>query len=325
MRALITGAAGFAGSHLVDYLIANTDWEVHAFVWEKEVLTHLTPGPRVRIIKGDITREASIQEAVTQAQPDYVFHLAAIASVAQAYRNPAPAMMTNILGQINLLEGLIELDPMPRTLVVGSADEYGMVTPEDLPITEKTLLRPTNPYAVSKVTQDMLGYQYFVSYKLPVVRVRPFNHIGPRQQDTFVVPAFARQIAAAEAGLQEPVLRVGNLEARRDFCDVRDIVRGYHLAITLGEPGEVYNMASERSCSIQSILDQLLSLSRLPLQVEVDPARLRPSDVPEFLGDCAKLRERTGWRVQIPLRTSLQDTLDYWRQRTRTEKGTRGE
>jgi len=313
VRALITGAAGFAGSHLVDYLLAHTDWDLYAYVWVKDNLEHLPARERLHIIPGDISQEASIREAAAQAKPDYAFHLAALASVPAAYRNPGPTLITNIMGQVNLLQALIELDPMPRTLVVGSADEYGLVRPEELPIDEETPLRPNNPYAVSKISQDMLGYQYYLGYGLPVVRVRPFNHIGPRQQPSFVVPAFARQIAAAEAGLQEPVLSVGNLESQRDFSDVRDIVRGYHLALTLGEPGQVYNMAAERSYSVQSILDQLLAMSRVAFRVEQDPERLRPSDVPEIVGDSSKLRQRTGWRAEIPLATSLRDTLDYWR------------
>ena len=317
MRALVTGAAGFAGSHLVDYLIANTTWDVYAFVWERASLEHLAQHERVHVLTGDIVNESSIHEAVMQAQPDHVFHLAAVASVPQAYQNPGPTMMTNILGQVNLLQTLVHLDPMPRTLVIGSADEYGLVSKGDLPITENALMRPANPYAVSKITQDMMGYQYFRTHGLPVIRVRPFNHIGPRQRESFVTPAFAKQIAAAEAGLQEPVLRVGNLEARRDFSDVRDIVRGYHLAATKGEPGEVYNMASERSYSIQYLLDQLLNLSHLPFRVEVDPERLRPSDVPIFVGDCTRFRGRAGWRAEIPLRTSLSDTLNYWRHRVK--------
>ena len=315
MRALITGAAGFAGSHLVDHLLAHTDWDLYAYVWVKDNLEHLPSRERLHIIPGDISQEASIREAAAQARPDYVFHLAALASVPAAYRNPGPTLITNIMGQVNLLQALIELDPMPRTLVVGSADEYGLVRPEELPIDEETPLRPNNPYAVSKISQDMLGYQYHLGYGLPVVRVRPFNHIGPRQQPSFVVPAFARQIAAAETGLQEPVLSVGNLESQRDFSDVRDIVRGYHLALTLGEPGQVYNMAAERSYSIQSILDQLLAMSDRAFRVEQDPERLRPSDVPEIVGDSTKLRLRTGWRAEIPLQTSLRDTLEYWRQK----------
>lgn len=318
MRAFITGAAGFAGSHLLDYLREQTDWDIHAFVWEKADLRHVTTHDRLILYQGDIQREESLRKALQAARPDYVFHLAAIASVAHSYQNPGPTMMTNILGQVNLLQVLIELEPMPRTLIVGSADEYGLVKPDELPITEHAPLRPRNPYSVSKITQDMLGFQYFQSYGLPVVRVRPFNHIGPRQAPSFVVSAFAKQIADAEFGRQKPIIRVGNLDAQRDFSDVRDIVHGYHLAITQGEPGEVYNLASERSYAIQEILDRLIELGRVKLTIEPDPTRMRPTDTPIVRGDSHKFRARTGWRAQIPLQTSLEDTLDYWRESTNT-------
>jgi len=302
----------------VDYLVAHTDWEIYAFVWEKESLENLSPGDRVHLLRGDICREESIRQAVVQAQPDYIFHLAALASGLAAWNNPAETIVTNILGQINLLQAVIQAGLRPRILIVGSADEYGLVAAEDLPIRETTPLRPNNPYAVSKIAQDMLGYQYFLSHKLPIVRVRPFNHIGPRQRESFVVAAFAKQIAAAEAGKREPIVRVGNLDPQRDFSDVRDIVRGYFLAITAGELGEVYNMASERARSIRSVLEELLAMSHLPLRVETDPALFRISDMPVLVGDCRKFRERTGWRAEIPFSQSLRDTLDYWRQRVKT-------
>jgi GDP-4-dehydro-6-deoxy-D-mannose reductase len=321
MRAFVTGAAGFAGSHLVDYLKAHTDWQINAFVWDKADMRHLAADNRCTISKGDILDKASLGTVIEKARPDYVFHLAAIASVTHAYEHPGPTVMTNIMGQINLLQALIHLDDAPRTLIVGSADEYGLVEPDDLPISENAPFRPRNPYSVSKITQDMLGYQYWQNYDLPVVRVRPFNHVGPRQRDSFVVAAFAKQVAFAEAGLQDPVIRVGNLEAKRDFSDVRDIVRGYHLAVTLGEAGQVYNMASERCHAIQEILDQLVALSTIPLQVKTDPARLRPSDTPIVLGDCKKFRQLTGWKAEIPLEQSLQDTLAYWRERAKEETG----
>jgi len=205
-------------------------------------------------------------------------------------------------------------------LVVGSADEYGMVRPEELPIDEDTPLRPHNPYAVSKVVQDMLGYQYFASHGLHVVRVRPFNHIGPRQSPAFVTAAFAKQIAEAEAGRNPPIVKVGNLEAKRDFTDVRDMVAAYHLALSKGEPGEVYNIGSGIARSIEEVLDILLAESKIELTVQEDPARLRPSEVPMVACDARKFRACTGWEPHIPLEESLRDTLDYWREEVEEEK-----
>jgi GDP-4-dehydro-6-deoxy-D-mannose reductase len=197
--------------------------------------------------------------------------------------------------------------------VIGSNEEYGAPQPDELPQTEESPLRPNNPYAVSKVAQDFLGLQYYLAYGLPVVRVRPFNHTGPGQSPRFVVPAFASQIARIEAGLQEPVMRVGNLDAARDFSDVRDIVRGYHLAVTKGEPGEVYNLASGRPQSVRGLLETLLGYSQVKIRVEIDPERYRPVDVPVAYGSAEKFRQRTGWMPQIPFEQTLRDTLEYWR------------
>jgi len=223
----------------------------------------------------------------------------------------------NIRLQLNILEAVVRLGSTARILVVGSSEEYGLVHPDELPVKETNPLRPTSPYAVSKVAQDMLGLQYHLSHKLFTVRVRPFNHIGPRQRLGFVAPDFARQIAEAETGLQEPVIQVGNLEPQRDFSDVRDVVRGYHAALTEGEPGEVYNLGSERARSIGELLGGLLSIASVPLKVEQDSARLRPADVSVMVSDCSRLRARTGWRTTIPFDKSLQDVLDYWRERVR--------
>ena len=269
---------------------------------------------RISLHVGDMLMDLpALKDLLAAAKPDYVFHLAAQAFVPTSWADPWSTLENNIRGQLNVLLATIAMDTYPRTLVVGSADEYGIVAPEELPIRETNPLRPNSPYAVSKVAQDMLGYQYYASHKLPVVRVRPFNHIGPGQSPAFVTADFAKQIAEAEAGLREPVMRVGNLEARRDFSDVRDIVRGYYLAVSEGEPGQVYNLGAERSYSIREVLDILLALSEVPMTVEPDPARLRPSDVPEIVADCTRFRSQTGWRAEIPLERSLRDILNYWR------------
>jgi GDP-4-dehydro-6-deoxy-D-mannose reductase len=264
----------------------------------------------------ELSELETVTSIVEQAKPDYIFHLAAQPQVPVSRRDPWGTLANNIRLQLNILEAVARLGSTARILVVGSSEEYGQVRPDELPIKETNPLRPTSPYAVSKVAQDMLGLQYHLSHKLFTVRVRSFNHIGPRQSLGFVAPDFASQIARAEAGLQEPVIRVGNLEPRRDFSDVRDVVRGYHLLITQGEPGEVYNLSSERARSARELLQTLMAMSKVPITVEQDPERVRPTDVPVIFGDCTKLRARTGWRVTIPFEKSLQDVLDYWRERT---------
>lgn len=313
MRALITGVSGFAGSHLADYLTTHTDLEVYGVDRHGSERPGLSEG--VKILRGDLCDLETVMQIMGQIQPDYIFHLAAQAFVPLSWHDPWATMENNIRAQLNVLEAAIVQGDSTRVLVVGSADEYGLVTPDELPICETNPLRPYSPYAVSKIAQDMLGYQYFVSHKLPVIRVRPFNHIGPRQNPAFVVAAFARQIAEAEAGLVEPIVWVGNLKAKRDFSDVRDIVRGYYSVLQHGEPGEVYNLGSEQAHSIGEILDALVGMSRVPLEVQPDPARLRPSDVPIVVSDCSKVRRQTGWQVQIPLEQSLRDVLEYWRER----------
>jgi len=313
-RAFVTGIAGFAGSHLAEHLL-GAGYEVGGLSLP-EGGTRNIEGilPHLRLYLGSLEDTGWLRGVLAEARPDYVFHLAAQAAVPQAWASPGPTLVNNIVGELNLIEALLALDMRPRLLIIGSADEYGLVRPDELPVRETNPLRPNNPYSVSKIAQDYLGYQYYLSHQLPVVRLRPFTHIGPRQGPGFVSADFARQIAEAEAGLRPAVLRVGNLTARRDFSDVRDIVRAYALALERGEAGEVYNVGSERSHSIQEVLEILLGLSRVPLQVEPDPARLRPSDVPEIVSDCSKFRERTGWQTTYTLEESLRDVLEYWRE-----------
>jgi GDP-4-dehydro-6-deoxy-D-mannose reductase len=316
-RALITGISGFVGSHLAEYLLEHTDWHVAGTVYGPE--ENIEPlRDRLELYPAELSELETVISIVEQAQPDYIFHLAAQPLVSLSRRDPWGTLAVNIRLQLNILEAMARLGSKARILVVGSSEEYGLVRPDELPIKETNPLRPTSPYAVSKVAQDMLGLQYHLSHQLFTVRVRSFNHIGPRQSIGFVAPDFARQIAEAEAGLQEPVIRVGNLEPQRDFSDVRDVVRGYHLLITQGEAGEVYNLGSEQARSIGELLDCLLSMASVSLEVEQDLARLRPADVPVMVSDCSKLRARTGWRVTIPFEKSLQDVLEYWRERIRT-------
>lgn len=314
MRALITGIAGFAGSHLVDHLLEEGGTEVHGIVSPSRPTPNIAHCcDRLVLHSADLMDAAAVRAAVQASEPDCVYHLAARAAVGQSWRDPEGTLVTNAVMQLNVLRAIAEVRPECRVLVVGSADEYGRVPAEELPVSEHTPLRPLNPYAVSKITQDYLGYQYFLARGLHVIRVRPFNHIGPRQAQGFVVPDFASQIANIEAGLAEPVMRVGNLTARRDFTDVRDMVRAYRLAIAHGAPGAVYNIGRSASHAIQEILDGLLALSTASVRVEQDPARMRPSDIPEIVCDCRLFREATGWQPHLSISQSLQDVLDEWR------------
>ncbi|MBL8056675.1 MAG: GDP-mannose 4,6-dehydratase [Anaerolineales bacterium] len=313
MRILITGAGGFAGSHLAEYLRAQPA----ADVWgvDRGGTREADYLPPQHALVADLRDPAETRAVIRTVQPERIFHLAGQAFVGDSWADPWATLETNLRAQVNLCEAVLAEGLRPRILALGSMEEYGRVAAADLPIRETQPLRPDSPYGVSKVGQDLLGLQYFLSRGLPVVRVRPFNHIGPRQNPKFVAPAFASQIAAIEAGRQPPVLRVGNLSARRDFTDVRDMVRAYGLALEHGEPGEVYNLGSGRSRSIQELLDVLLGLAACPITVEVDQARLRPSDLPDVVCDGTAFRARTGWEPRLPFEQSLRDLLDYERSR----------
>ena len=276
-RALVTGAGGFVGRHLLEHLLAHTDWHIYG---NAHAAALHTGDERVRWVASDLTNKAETVSMVDEVRPDFVFHLAAQSNVQQAFKDPEKTFMTNVIGQLNLLDALRERVPQARILIVCSSEEYGLVRPEDIPINEDTPFRPNNPYAVSKIAQDALATQYFLSYGQQTIRVRPFNHIGPGQTEHFVTAAFARQVARIEAGLQEPIISVGNLEAERDFTDVRDTVGAYHLALTQGEPGEVYNIGSGVGRKMQWILDTLVSMSKIAVEVRHDPARMRPADIP---------------------------------------------
>ncbi len=318
MRALITGAGGFVGAHLCDYILSHTDWDLTGTVFDPSAKTE-TESPRVQLRPVDLRERNSITSLVEETQPDIIFHLAAQSFVPTSLSDPWDTLENNILSELNLLEAVRRSGREIVFLVVGSNEEYGAPKPEELPQTEQSPLRPNNPYAVSKVGQDFLGLQYHLAYGVPVVRVRPFNHTGPGQSARFVVPAFASQIAHIEAGLQEPVMRVGNLSTSRDFTDVRDIVRAYCLAVTEGRPGEVYNLASGEAQSIRALLETLLSYSEVQIQVERDPDRYRPVDVPVVYGSAKKFYERTGWEPRIPFEQTLRDTLTYWREQVSSQ------
>jgi len=313
MRALITGVTGFVGSHLAEYLLAQEAEVVGTARWRSQTanIEHLQE--RLQLVECDLRDSASIKRVLAETRPDQVYHLAAQSFVLSSWKAPEETLSTNILGQLHLLEALRDLKMNPPVLIAGSSEEYGLVKPEELPIKETNPLRPLSPYAVSKVGQDLLAYQYYRSYGMHLVRTRAFNHDGPRRGKVFATSNFAHQIAEIEKGRAEPVLKVGNLEAKRDFSDVRDIVKGYVLALEKGEPGEVYNLCSGIAHSIGEVVDMLLGMSGVPIRVGKDVARMRPSDVPILVGDSSKFRALTGWKPTIPFQQTLRDLLDWWR------------
>jgi len=315
MRALITGITGFAGSHLAEYLLAeHPDVQVFGlYRWRSrmENIEHLRS--RVTLLECDLRDLSSVKAALEKARPDSIFHLAAQSFVPSSWTAPNETLTTNISGQTNLFEAIraVGLDPVVQ--IACSSEQYGLVLPDEVPIKETNPLRPLSPYAVSKVAQDYLAYQYFMSYGLRAIRTRGFNHTGPRRGQVFVTSNFCSQVAAIELGLQEPVIRVGNLDAIRDFTDVRDMVRAYWLAVTKGKPGEVYNIASGQGIVIREMLDKIIRMASVEVRIETDPERLRPSDVEILIGDSSKFRADTGWEPRIPFDQTVRDLLDYWR------------
>ncbi len=315
-RVLVTGVTGFAGSHLVDYMLTRGDCEIYGTQrWRSrtENIEHVRD--KISLIECDLRDAASTRDMLEKVRPDYIFHLAAQSFVPTSWNAPSESLTTNVIGQVNIFEAVRRIGLPCRIQLACSSEEYGMVFPDEVPIKETNPLRPLSPYAVSKVAQDMLGYQYWMSWKLDSVRTRGFNHEGPRRGPVFVASDFAKQIADIEKGLRPPVVHVGNLDALRDFTDVRDMVRAYWLALEKCEPGEVYNICSGKAWRIGDMLDQLLGLSKTKIEVRQDPARLRPSDVPILLGDYSKFAKATGWAPTIPFEQTLADMLGYWRER----------
>jgi GDP-4-dehydro-6-deoxy-D-mannose reductase len=313
MRALITGVGGFVGRHLLRHLQEEGD-EVRGLGRAGDVRDLARD---VYVFQADLADRAAVERVVREAQPEAVYHLAAQSSPAESLADPWATISNNLLAQINLFEALLSASLRPRVLVVGSSDEYGRVGPEHVPTDEDVPLRPMTPYAVSKVGQDMMGFQYFAQHGLPVVRVRPFNHTGPGHDARFVIPSFCRQLAEVEAGLRDPVLWVGNLNVARDFTDARDMVRAYRLALVSGQPGDVYNLGRGRAERIADTVAQLIAMCHVPIETRVDPALLRPSDIPRQEADTRKFTSLTGWQVRIPWHSTLLDTLEYWRERVR--------
>ncbi|MGD8718851.1 MAG: GDP-mannose 4,6-dehydratase [Candidatus Zixiibacteriota bacterium] len=315
MKILITGITGFAGSHLADYALALGDVEVYGTArWRSpsQNIEHISD--RITVIDADLRDASSVESLVADIKPDKIFHLAAQSYVVSSWKLPSETLTTNIVGTVNIFEAVRRAKYEPRILVACSSEEYGFVAPEEVPITEDNPLRPLSPYGVSKVGQDMLSYQYFKSYGTDVVRTRAFNHTGPRRGRVFVCSNFAIQIIEARKGLR-PHVSVGNLDAVRDFTDVRDTVRAYWRALEAAEGGEVYNICSGKGYSIREVVEKLVELSGADVKVEVDPERLRPSDVPLLIGDNTKITKQTGWRPEIPFDQTLSDILDYWSER----------
>lgn len=310
-RALIIGAAGFVGSYLIDHIQKHCVWSIVVTKMPQETMEC----PGVDICDLDILAPEAIEWLLEEQRPDYIFHLAAQSSVAVSWKNPGLTVDVNVKGSLNVLDAVRKLDYKPRVLLIGSGEEYGHVRENEVPVQEDNVLRPGNIYAATKACQNMIGAIYAQAYGMDVMMVRAFNHVGPNQSPIFVVADFCKQTAEIEAGLKEPVIKVGNLSARRDFSDVRDVVRAYVELMEKGKAGETYNVGSGNAVEIRKILDMILSRSKKEIRVEVEPSRMRPVDVPVIEADISKLKACTGWEQKITLEETIQDTLEYWRQK----------
>lgn len=313
MRALITGISGFAGSFLAQHLLEK-NYELSGTFISEDVKNIDNIKEEIKLEKIDLLSRHEVNKFIEKVSADFVFHLAALTSPKESFESPEKIFTNNVTAQINILEAIRLSNTNPRILITSSAEVYGLASSKDLPIGEATELKPSSPYAVSKIAQDYLALQYFLSYDMDIVRVRPFNHIGPRQSPNFVISSFAKQIADIEK--RGGSIKVGNLDSKRDFTDVRDMVRAYLLLLEKGKSGEVYNAGSGKSHRIGNILDKLISYSVKKIKIETEPSRLRPSDTPDIYSDNSKIEKETGWKAQIPLEKTLLDTLNYWRERT---------
>ena len=314
-RCLITGVSGFVGSYLAELLL-DKGMEVYGTIrWRSRMDNIESIKDKIHFIDADIKDAHSMQNVIDKAYPDFIFHLAAQSFVLSSWHAPAETLTTNIIGNLNLLEAIRKYDCEPLIQIAGSSEEYGMVYPNEVPIKETNPLRPMSPYGVSKVTQDLLSRQYYMSYGLKVVVTRAFNHTSARRGEVFVTSNFAKQVAEIEKGAKKPIIYVGNLAALRDWTDVRDVVKAYWLAVTKCDYGEVYNICSGKTRTVQSVLDLLLGMSEKNITVKQDPARMRPSDVEILQGDYSKFGNKTGWKPKIPFEKTMKDLLDYWRER----------
>jgi len=312
---LITGIGGFVGSHLAELLLSK-GYEVHGFMRQRSKTDHIESIiSKLHLTDADLLDSHSLYTTISKMKPDYIFHLAAQSFVPTSWVSPSVTLEVNIVGSANIFEAVRQAGLDPVIQIACSSEEYGLVHEDELPIKETNPLRPLSPYAVSKVAMDYLGYQYFESYKMRIVRTRGFNHTGPRRGDTFAESNFAKQIAMIEKGKQEPVIRVGNLDAKRDYTDVRDMVKAYVMAVEKCDAGDVYNICTGQAIRIGDMLDMLLSYSKTKVEIKQDPSRMRPSDVPVLIGDNSKFVNKTGWKPTIGFEKTMEDLLNYWRQR----------
>jgi len=310
MQLFITGATGFAGSHLVDQLV-SADHTVFALVHQASSHQELPDHPQIEPIEGDLLDLKSLKAAVSRAQPDVIYHLAGQAYPDRSWQDPALTIAINTGGTANLLEAAVQYG-RPRVVVVTSAEIYGTIGADQLPLTEESKPEPRHPYGISKWAAGELVSIYWQRYQLPVVEARPFNHIGPHQALGFVVTDFASQLAAIKLGRRPATMSGGNLSAQRDFTDVRDVVKAYVALAERGQPGEAYLICSGQPVPIHQLLTTMIDLAGVSVDIEYDPARMRPSDTPNLYGSYAKIERHTGWRPRIHLRQSLGDTLEEW-------------
>jgi GDPmannose 4,6-dehydratase len=328
-RAFITGITGMVGSHLAEYLLDKTDWDIVGLCRWRSPLDNLSPvvsrinaGDRISLVYGDIRDTLSVKNAVARALPDYVFHLAAQSFPRTSFDSPLDTMDTNVQGTLRILEALKEHTPKAVIHVCASSEVFGRVPKEKLPVDEECSFHPASPYAISKVGTDLIGRFYAEAYGMTVMTTRMFTHTGPRRGDVFAESTFAKQIAMIEHGLLPPVVKVGNLQSLRTIADVRDAVRAYYMLVTVNPvAGAYYNIGGNHSCTIKDVLDKLLSFSPLKskIKIEVDPDRLRPIDADLQVPNTAKFHKHTGWKPEIPYETTLRDLLDYWRSRVAAE------
>ena len=309
--ALIIGGAGFVGNYLAEYLHDTCGYFVNSTKLEQETLQ----SPYGEVYNLDILNQTEIENLIKDIKPDCIFHLAAQSSVALSWKRPQLTVDINVKGTVNLLEALKNVEYKGRVLLIGSGEEYGVIKEEECPITEENLLRPGNIYAATKACQNLLGGIYARAYGLDLMMVRAFNHVGPNQIPQFVVADFCSQVAAIEKGKQTPEIHVGNLSAKRDFTDVRDVVAAYAMIIEKGKTGETYNVGSGKAIAIDEILNRILSFTKEEIKVIIEKEKFRPVEVPIIEADITKLVTDTGWEQKIPLDRTLQETLDYWRSR----------